>query len=108
MPPPNDFSPQNPVSPKSKSDDIKADVNEFVDYLRMKFGTFLRNNVQLPLWQPSLELDDHTQRHIAGLEIPIIDQSSEHPMLLLHNLGQPSHDPQLADRVQRLFRLGSK
>ena len=99
MPPPN-----HSVSDK----DIKDAVNRFANTLRTTFGRFLEHNVQLPLWQPSSELDDHTRRHIAGLEIPIIDPSSEYPMLLLHNLGKPSHDPRLADRVQKLFRTGLK
>jgi len=109
MPPPDDSAKLDPFSPKSKSEkDIKDAVNEFADILRTIFDTFLKGNVQLPLWQPSSELDDHIRRHIAGLELPITTPSSESPTLLLHNLGKPSHDPQLADRVKSLFRPESK
>ena len=110
MPPPDDSASQeDPFSPKFKSEkDIKDAVNRFANTLRTTFDTFLKGNVQLPLWQPSSELDDHIRRHIADLKIPITTPSSESPTLLLHNLGKPSHDPQLADRVKSLFRPESK
>ena len=80
------------------------DVSKFAIHLRSTFEIFLRDNVQLPLWRPPLDLDDKIRKHLTGLKIPIISSSSPVPLLVLHNLGQPSHDAQLATRVDGLFR----
>jgi len=87
---------------------IKKVVSEFANKLRRTFDIFLRDNVQLPLWQPPLDLADETRRHITDLKIPIISPSSQSSLLLLHNLGQPSHDAQLARRVDGLFKQGHR
>ena len=79
--------------------DVENVVSNFEDHLRTTFGIFLRDDVQLPLWQPPKGLDDKTQRHITDLKIPIISSESQLPLLLLHNLGQPSHDARLLDRL---------
>ena len=76
--------------------------------LRSRFEIFLKDSVQRPLWQPPLDLADGTRRHITDLKIPIISSVSQLPLLLLHNLGQPSHDAQPAKRVDEHFRLESK
>ena len=109
--PPNhpQSSPRIPFTPPQKADEgIEGRVSQFAIKLKRTFKEFLRNNVQLPLWQPPLDLADGTRSHITELKIPITSSSSKVPSLLLHNLGQPSHDPQLAERVDRLFQLDSK
>jgi hypothetical protein len=68
--------------------------------LKEKFQQFFENDRQLPLWTPDSGPDE-IQSHITSLKIPCT--SAEHPSLLLHNLGQPSHDPKLATRVGDLF-----
>jgi hypothetical protein len=78
-------------------------IAKFSINLRGTFETFFKNDVQLPLWEPPSG-PDAIRSHIAGLKIPIISQASQFPSLLLHNLGQPSHDPELAGRVDMLFR----
>jgi len=71
--------------------------------LQTYFVIFLKNNVQLPLWQPPSGLDAATRSHLTDLKIPTMSSSSPVPLLLLHNLGQRSHDTQLAARVDGLF-----
>jgi len=105
--------PSNPVqlfssSPKRNDRNIEQDVSEFANELRAMFDTYLRGNVQLPVWQPSPDLADETRKHITALKIPIICPSSEYPLLLLHELGHSSHDAQLVNRINRLFHLDSK
>ncbi|KIM25388.1 hypothetical protein M408DRAFT_210132 [Serendipita vermifera MAFF 305830] len=90
-----------------KDEEIKKFVAEFDIDLRFRLNTFLKGDVQLPLWQ-SLSGPDEIRSHIAGLKIPKISPSSQFPLLLLHNLGQPSHDQQLVERVNRLFLPGSR
>ena len=88
---------------------IERDLLTITTDLREMFKTFLENNVQLPLWQlPSelaKDLAEETRSHITGLKIPTISSSSESevPSLLLHNLGKPSHDAKLVDRISKLF-----
>ena len=89
-------------------EDIPAKIKNFEAYLRSIFDIFLREDTQLPLWQPPLPLADKTREHIADLKIPTIYHLSPFPLLLLHNLGQPSHDAQLAERVDRLFSVAMK
>jgi hypothetical protein len=98
--------PQIPFTP-TRGERIAKLVAVFETNLRTTLNTFLRNDVQLPLWQPLLG-SDAIRSHIAGLKIPVISPLSQFPLLLLHNLGRPSHDAQLAERVERLFRPGSQ
>jgi hypothetical protein len=98
--------PQIPFTP-TRGERIAKLVAVFETNLRTTLNTFLRNDVQLPLWQPLLG-SDAIRSHIAGLKIPVISPLSQSPLLLLHNLGRPSHDAQLAERVERLFRPGSQ
>ena len=95
-----------PFTP-SPDEDVEGEVKEFITNLRETFEDFLENNVQLPLWQLPSNLAKHLNQeirsHINGLKIPKIKSSSQIPLLLLHNLGQPSHDEELVDRVNRLF-----
>jgi len=91
-----------PYTP-TRDEVIEERVKRFTINLQSQFGIYLNENVQLPLWQPPLELDDDTRRHLTGLNIPTISSSSPVPLLLLHNLGQQSHDAQLANRIDRLF-----
>lgn len=109
MTPPNRYNRPNPYSPKS-DENIKGDVSKFENDLRATFERYLRDNTQLPHWQPpsDLNLDDSIRNHIDALKIPIISPRSQFPLLLLHNLGRPSHDAQLAERVDGLFNPGSK
>jgi len=88
-----------------RDDDIAGRVELFQDNLQRYFVMFFKDNIQLPLWQPASGLDAATRRHITGLKIPTI--SSQVPLLLLHNLGRPSHDAQLAERVDGLFHPDS-
>ena len=80
---------------------LEPSIASFEKDLRRRFKFFLESDVQLPLWQPP----DADQIHIARLEIPVISPLSEAPSLLLHNLGRPSHDAELEERVANLFKL---
>jgi hypothetical protein len=104
--PPNhlEYSSRIPFTP-TRDAEIKEDVTKFEIDLRITFDIFFKNDVQLPLWQP--QSGPHAG-HIAGLKIPLVSPVSQSPSLLLHNLGQPSHDPQLSDRVDKLFRQGEQ
>ena len=93
-----------PPIPFTPTEDVDKKVQIFATGLRTIFEKFLKDDVQLPLWQPPLGLDDRIRRHITDLKIPIISHLSQFPLLLLHNLGKQSHDAQLANRVERLFR----
>ncbi|CAG8558222.1 10669_t:CDS:2 [Acaulospora colombiana] len=83
-----------PFSPE-QSDGIKG-LKKFESNLRRTFQDFFNYDVQLPLWAPD---SGPNSVHIANLNIPAI---SHDPSLLLHNLGRPSHDVKLVDRVNRL------
>jgi Crinkler effector protein N-terminal domain len=91
-------------------DDNQAQVlvSKYELDLRQKMMEFLHGTPapQLPLWEP-LSGSDDIQRHITGLKLPTL-HDSRHPSLLLHNLGQPSHDPKLVERVNRLFNPGGQ
>ena len=104
--PPNK-PPVIPFIPR-RDKDVRREVEPFIKDLRKRFKTFLEDNVQLPLWQLPSELAKHltreTRSHITGLKIPTISSSSQIPSLLLHNLGKPSHDAKLVDRINELFR----
>jgi hypothetical protein len=96
--------PQLPVTPEEASGgEIQKLIAGFMINLESTFKTFFNNDVQLPLWKPPLGQDGDWS-HITGLKIPVISRSSQIPSLLLHNLGQPSHDAQLVERVDTLFR----
>jgi hypothetical protein len=83
-----------------QSEEIETYMADFESKLNQKFQQIFEKDVQLPLWRPNSG-SDTIQSHITDLKIPYT--SSKHPSLLLHNLGQPSHDPQLATRVSDLF-----
>jgi len=100
--PPNHPGHASPI-PFSRTRDFEERVRQYTINLRSTFEMFLNENVQLPLWQPPLDLADGVRKHITDLKIPTLSYP-EIPSLLLHNLGQPSHDPQLARRVDGLFR----
>jgi hypothetical protein len=100
--PPNKGVQLIPYTP-TRDEIIEKRVSKFASNLKTTFTNFLKNDVQLPLYDPPSELDDKTRRHITGLKIPIITRSSRVLLLLLHNLGQSSHDANLADRVNGLF-----
>jgi len=91
-----------PKTPRPE-EDIRSDVNTHVIKIQRIFEKFLMDNVQLPHWQPPLNLPDEVRKYIIDLKIPVISPSSQTPSLLFHKLGQPSHDPQLDDRVKGLF-----
>jgi hypothetical protein len=109
MPPDHPESlPPIPYSPDLATvTETEKNITQFESNLRSIFETFFLNDVQLPLWEPPSG-PDAIRSHIAGLKIPIISQGSQFPSLLLHNLGQPSHDAQLAERVDELFRPEQK
>jgi len=97
-----------PFTPEP-NENIEKAVNKFVIHLRSTFGEFIRNDTQLPLWEPPpLNIADETRGHLIDLKIPTASQKSPFPLLLLHNLGQPSHDPHLAKRVEGLFHSDLK
>jgi hypothetical protein len=91
--------PPIPTTPE-RDDEVKQLVARFEIGWRNTFETFFHDDVQLPLWEPQ-EGPDSSQSHISGLKIPDI---SGLPSLLLHNLGQPSHNPKLAERIAHLFK----
>ncbi len=107
---PSTVSPYSPnLGENITADAIESSINKFTIDLRSTFERFLQSDRQLPLWHPSSGLaDEKARRHLIGLQIPFIKPFSEFPLLLLHKLGQSSHDAQLAERVDRLFRLKSK
>jgi Crinkler effector protein N-terminal domain len=83
----------------TRDNKLKKRITEFAINLRSTFKIFLTNNVQPPLWEP-LWGSEEVRSHITGLKIPLMSQS---PSLLLHNLGQLSHDAQLVERIDKLF-----
>lgn len=91
-----------PDSPERR--ETRTFVHDITDYepsLRMEISHYLDNDVSLPCFEPysgSIE----AREHIRNLKIPVI--LPEFPSLLLHKLGEPSHDAQLSDRVARLFK----
>ena len=101
--------PYTPLLNQEGNRDITERVTVFATDLESIFERYLKENVQLPLWQPPshLDLSDKIRSHITDLKIPIINSSSQNPLLLLHNLGRRSHDARLAERVDGLFRSSS-
>jgi hypothetical protein len=89
----------------TKDEVIQQCVDRFTILLKSTFHIFLKDNTQLPIWQPpsNLLVDDEFRDLLTRLKIPIIHPESQFPFMLLHKLGQKSHDPQLAGRVDRLF-----
>ncbi|KAG8817217.1 hypothetical protein FRC17_011324 [Serendipita sp. 399] len=83
-------------------EEIKALIDSSVPFLQTVFSAYLSNDIQLPLWQVQ-QGSDEMRRHIANLNLPALTFTASFPSLLLHNLGQPSHDPLLANRVNRIF-----
>lgn len=96
-----------PFSPKV-DEDINYEVNKYAEELQRTFGIFLKSNDQPPPWKLPSDLDEGTQSHINNLRIPTISPGSKFPLLLLHELGQSSHDPQLAKHVDGLFDAKSR
>src|SRR5260370_6844087 len=104
---PSTVSPYSPnLGENITADAIESSINKFTIDLRSTFERFLQSDRQLPLWHPSSGLaDEKARRHLIGLQIPFIKPFSEFPFLLLHKLGQSSHHPQLAERIESLFPL---
>jgi hypothetical protein len=98
--------PDRPYSPPTDPNKYQRILDDFSTLLQKLFDKYLNDDVQLPIWKPQ-DASENIQRHIASLSIPTLQASSRIPSLLLHNLGQPSHDRQLADRVEEIFRFGS-
>ncbi|KAG8813639.1 hypothetical protein FRC17_001475, partial [Serendipita sp. 399] len=94
-----------PLSRK-RDEEAKSLIKNSILRLQVIISAYLRDDVRLPIWNVQRGPDE-MRRHIDNLKIPVVDPSSPSPSLLLHNLGQPSHDPLLAERVDRLFRPGS-
>jgi len=91
-----------------KNDEIEELTKSFVPPLKERINAYLKNHTQLPPWKPQQHQgSDEMQRQIESLKLPARTLSSPFPSLLLHNLGQPSHDPLLAGRIARLFALTS-
>jgi hypothetical protein len=86
------------------SAELKKAIADFETNLLSIFQMLLTNDVQLPLWGP-LHGTEEFRRHITDLKIPLVSAT---PSLLLHNLGQQSHDTQLVGRIRNLFDPGSK
>jgi hypothetical protein len=62
--------------------------------------SLLKQGIQLPIWTPARG-SKAIRKHFADLRIPIAPMNS--PSLLLHDIGSPSHDLILEDRVSALF-----
>ena len=58
-----------PPIPFTPTEDVDKKVQIFATGLRTIFEKFLKDDVQLPLWQPPLGLDDEIRRRIADLKI---------------------------------------
>ena len=98
-----------PFSPR-QDHEIETAVEKFAIDLKEAFNVFLNDNIQLPLWHPpsNLDIPVNIRTHIAALKIPTLSPSSQFPLLLLHNLGEESHDALLDGRVEGLFHPDSK
>ncbi|KAG8836664.1 hypothetical protein FRC18_010929 [Serendipita sp. 400] len=105
MIPPTTLLSVTPASPRP-DEEIKSLIETSIDDLRKVINEYLTNDAQLPLWQAQ-QGSDHMRRHIANLKIPTTTTPPS-PSLLLHNLGQPSHDPLLVRRVEKLFTPDSR
>jgi hypothetical protein len=75
--------------------------------LKAALSMYIEKDTRLPIWQPQSGSDE-IRSHISGLQIPKLSDSSPFPSLLMHGLGQPSHDTQPLERVNKLFRAGSR
>jgi len=102
--PPND--PAGKPTPKKKSPKTKAEIEELIEipakFLQADIKKYLKDNPQLPTW-PKEKGSGDIGEWIDRLRLPAIRSSSPYPFLLLHNLGEESHDPLLAGRVSKLF-----
>jgi hypothetical protein len=96
---------QLPPSPIADDGVVNDRITRYLPIVEMAINTFLQGDIQLPLWEP-ITCPDAVRSHLVGLKIPKISTLSSTPSLLLNNLGQNSHDPQLAKRVERLFAPG--
>ena len=99
--PPNKFVSPAHSSPKSRSE-VEEIIEGFIPHLESTIEACLRNDVQLPPWKPR-HVSGEIRSQIENLKIPLSFTICPYPSLLLHDLGGQSHDPQLADRLSRLF-----
>ena len=82
--------------------DVQNRIARYLPPIKEAIQAYLKNNTELPIWEPSGAPPNFVE-HIRSLKIPTLPSSPRFPSLLLHNLGKPSHDPELVHRVQRLF-----
>jgi Crinkler effector protein N-terminal domain len=71
--------------------------------LRLAIKEYLIQDIKLPLFQLRVGSDE-VKNHISSLEIPVLPSSPHIPSLLLHKLGDWSHELGLADRVEKIFK----
>ncbi|PVF95648.1 hypothetical protein CPB86DRAFT_710796 [Serendipita vermifera] len=65
--------------------------------------SYLQDDVQLPHWEPQRGTPE-MRSHIESLKLPASSSSSSSfPSLLLHNLGELSHDRLLPERIKGIF-----
>jgi hypothetical protein len=83
-------------------DDRAGPLEDWNPVLKTTIGDCLQTGVQLTQW--SLKQGSEEMRsYVAGLGLPASFPSSSFPSLLLHNLGELSHDQLLARRIEGLF-----
>ena len=95
------FTPPKDHEKAAFEERLATSIEGFESEVRRAIETFLKDDVQLPSWEPPSGRPE-IWSHITGLKLPVI---SQFPSLLFHNLGQRSHDPRLARRVNKLFPL---
>jgi hypothetical protein len=87
--------------------DFSKDWEGFLEYskfIERDIYAYLSEDKHLPTWTCD-HFPADLSAHLASLKIPTFGVK-EFPCLLLHDLGRPSYDSQLQDRVQRLFVPG--
>jgi hypothetical protein len=93
-------TPQAPLGPTSENEHL-TNVISLLESFKPSIRDYLTKRPTLGFWKPT-NVPQPVQDHIVSLKIPSLS-GKPYPNLLLHNLGQPSHDKQLLNRVSELF-----
>lgn len=94
-------------SPQLGRERIKEIVSAYEPDLQRAIAQYLKDDIKLPRFQPQAG-SAMVRDHIASLKIPTIPSSPQIPSLLLHNLGQLSHDRGLVNRIKKVFNANSQ
>jgi hypothetical protein len=95
--------PRKPRFPSSVADEkIRRLVDESIPRIEAKLARYLDSDAQLPSFEPE-DGKAEMREYISSLRIPKLSLSPGSLSLLLHDLGNESHDPYLEKRIKELF-----